>query len=202
MTTAEVSLPDSWQTRKFQWLGVLPFLFFLARVVEYVWIARTPEQILWCCHLSNLLLAIGMVFWRPQLIRVAALWLLMGVPPWILDMAVSRLITPVSIISHLGGSLVALYAMSQIRAQKGSWIHALAYFLALQQVTRLLTVPGPYTNVNVAHFAYGPWKDVVSQYWLYILINSVLAAAALWLIELFLRLVFPAQSEPRKARKD
>jgi hypothetical protein len=180
------------------WLGALPLIFFAARAVEYVWIARTPEQILWCCHISNLLLGLGILFHHRRSVRIAALWILVGLPPWALDMVVTGLITPVSLLSHLGGAAIALVALRRVGVTGRDWLPALLYFLVLQQLTRQLTVPGPLTNVNVAHFAYGPWKDLITTYWLYIIVNSTLAALLLLILERLLRTIFP-ERPPRLA---
>ena len=125
---------------RLRWLGALPLIFFAARVVEYVWIARTPEQILWCCHISNLLLGLGLLFHHRRSVRIAALWILVGLPPWALDMVLTGLITPVSLLSHLGGAVIALVALRRVGVSGRDWLPALVYFLLLQQLTRLLTV--------------------------------------------------------------
>lgn len=187
------SLTDNRPTCKLRWLGLLPLAFFIARFIEYVWVAKTPEQVLWCCHLSNLLLAGGLFFQRPRLIRIAALWLLLGFPPWALDMFLTGLVTPVSVLSHLGGALIALAALHRTGVTGRDWPPALLAFVTIQQLTRLLTVPGPLTNVNVAHFAYGPWRELITSYWLYLVVNSILAGIALWLIERMLRAIFPVR---------
>lgn len=179
--------PSPWPNSQRYGLGLLALLFFLARVIEYVWVARTPEQILWCCHLSNLGLALGIALWRPSWIRLTSLWLIIGLPPWLIDMVMTGLVTPVSVFSHLGGGLVALFALRRVGLPAGTWRPALLYFLLLQQLTRLLTEPGPYTNVNVAHFAYGPWKDLFQPYWVYLVANTLLVALSLWLLERLLR---------------
>jgi hypothetical protein len=194
MSTAQTAPPLSapnWPTMRFRLLGLLPLLFFFARVFEYAYRAKTPEQILWSCHVSNLLLAIGMFFASPLLIRVAAFWLILGVPPWIIDMIASKLVTPVSIFSHLGGVVMAMVALYFVRAKRGSWLPSLLYFLVLQQITRLLTVPGPYTNVNVAHFAYGGMKNWFAHYWTYWLANTAVTAVTLWVMDWALAKLFP-----------
>ncbi len=168
---------------KFRLLALLPLLFFVARVIEYVVIAHTPEQILWCCHVSNLLLAVGLASASPRIIRIAVIWLLLGIPPWVLDMVMTGLITPISIFTHLGSAALSLVAIRVVGMKSGAWLQSLLYFIILQQLTRLATVPGPYTNVNVAHFAYGPLKDIFTKYWIYLLVNSLIVALALWLIE-------------------
>lgn len=195
MNTNETILIPPWQTLRFRLLGVLPLCFFLARAVEYIIVAKTPEQMLWSCHISNLMLAAGLFMGNPFLIRIAVFWQILGVPPWILDAVVSGLIKMVSIFSHLGGVAVAIYAIRQVGAKRGSWIPSLIYFVILQQITRLLTDPGPYTNVNVAHFAYGPMKDWFASYWTYLLANTSAVALTLITIEFVLRWLFPVRAK-------
>ncbi len=197
MNSSVFASETSWRARRFRLLGLLPLLFFLARVIEYVIIAKTPEQILWSCHISNLLLAVGLFAAQPWLIRLAAFWQLIGLPLWAMDMALTGLVTTVSVFSHLGGVAVSLYALRQVRAARGSWVPALVFFLVLQQLTRWLTAPTPYSNVNVAHFAYGPWQHWFVNYGSYWLANTALAIVSLWLIEFILLCVFPPATTPK-----
>jgi hypothetical protein len=195
MITSESALLPPWHNIRFRLLGVLPLAFFLSRVIEYVRVG-TPEHILWSCHISNLLLAIGIFFAHPTLIRIASFWLILGIGPWIADMVVSSLITPVSIFSHLGGFVMGIIALQHVRTKRWSWVLSLLYFLVLQQLSRLLTPPeNIYMNVNVAHFAYGPFKDWFSSYWQYWIVNTILTAAVLWAIELVMIKVFPRKFE-------
>src|SRR5215468_8708162 len=120
MDTKEAILIPPWQTLRFRLLGLLPLCFFLARAIQYMIIAKTPEQMLWSCHISNLMLAAGLFLGNPFLIRVAVFWLILGVPPWIADMVWSKIITVVSFFSHLGGLIVAIVAIRQVGAKRGS----------------------------------------------------------------------------------
>jgi len=199
MNTNEAILIPPWQTLRFRLLGFLPLCFFLARAVEYMIVAKTPEQMLWSCHISNLMLAAGLFMGAPFLIRVAVFWQILGVPPWVLattmEMAWLKPVTLVSIFSHVGGVIVAIVAIRRVGAKRGSWIPSLIYFVILQQITRLLTDPGPYTNVNVAHFAYGPMKDWFASYWTYWVANTSAVALTLIIIEVVLRRLFPIRAK-------
>ncbi|HEU0172689.1 MAG TPA: hypothetical protein VFV58_00375 [Blastocatellia bacterium] len=195
MNTNEAILIPPWQTLRFRLLGLLPLCFFLARAIQYMIIAKTPEQMLWSCHISNLMLAAGLFLGNPFLIRVAVFWLILGVPPWIADMVWSKIITVVSFFSHLGGLIVAIVAIRQVGAKRGSWIPSLVYFVILQQITRLATDAGPYTNVNVAHFAYGPMKDWFASYWTYWVANTSAVALLLIIIEFALLRLFPTKAK-------
>jgi len=195
MSTNEAILIPPWQTSRFRLLGLLPLCFFISRAIEYVVIAKTPEQMLWSCHVSNLMLAVGMFLGNPLLIRVAVFWQILGLPPWIMDAVVSGMIKPVSIFSHLGGSIVAIIAIRQVGAKRWSWVPSLIYFVVLQQITRLLTDPGPYTNVNVAHFAYGPMKDWFAVYWKYWVVNTSIVALTLIILEFVFLWLFPIKAK-------
>jgi hypothetical protein len=136
------------------------------------------------------MLALGIFLNLPWLIRIAAFWQILGLPPWIIDMVVSKLVTPVSVFSHLGGVIVAFFALWVVKAKRGSWLPSLIYFVILQQITRFLTVPGPYTNVNLAHFAYGGMKDWFGNYWTYWLANTGVTAVVLWAMDWVLAKLF------------
>jgi hypothetical protein len=199
MSTNEAILIPPWQTLRFRLLGLLPLLFFIARAIEYVAIAKTPEQMLWSCHVSNLMLAVGMFLGNPLLIRVAVFWQLLGLPPWIyattVEMIWTKPVTLVSIFSHLGGSIVAIFAIREVGAKRWSWFPSLIYFVVLQQITRMLTDPGPYTNVNVAHYAYGNMKDWFAVYWKYWVVNTSIVALTLIIIEFVLLWLFPTKAK-------
>ncbi|MCI0661938.1 MAG: hypothetical protein L0220_12775 [Acidobacteria bacterium] len=201
MITSESALIPAWQHLRFRLLGLLPLAFFLSRVIEYVRVG-TPEHILWSCHISNLLLAIGIFLAHPIMIRIASYWLILGVLPWIADMVASGLITPVSIFSHLGGFVMGVIALQRVRVKVWSWAWALSYFLVLQQISRLITPPeNIYMNVNVAHFAYGPFKDWFISYWKYLVVNTILTAAVLWALELVMIRIFPIKNRFRDMRQ-
>ena len=195
MRANEAILVPPWQTLRFRLLGFLPLCFFIARGIQYIAIAKTPEQILWSCHVSNLMLAAGLFMGNPFLIRIAVFWQILGLPPWLVDMLWSGIITAVAIFSHLGGAIVAIVAARQVGAKQGTWIPSLIYFVVLQQITRFLTDPGPYTNVNVAHFAWGPMKDWFASYWAYLAVNTLAVALLLIIIEFALLRLFPTRAK-------
>jgi hypothetical protein len=195
MRANEAVLIPPWQTLRFRLLGFLPLCFFIVRGIEYMVVAKTPEQMLWSCHVSNLMLAAGLFLGNPFLIRIAVLWQILGLPPWLIDMLLSRQITAVRIFSHLGGAIVAIIAIRQIGAKRGSWIPSLIYFVILQQITRFLTEPTLYTNVNVAHFAYPPMNNWFTSYWTYLAANTLAVALLLIILEFVLLRLFPTRAK-------
>ena len=64
-------------------LGLLPLLFFLAQFVHY-WRIDQLGHLLWMCNIGNLVLAVGLFFEIPLLVRVSALWTIPGLIVWFL----------------------------------------------------------------------------------------------------------------------
>jgi hypothetical protein len=180
-------------TVRFRLCGLLPLSLFLVRFFEYALIIKAPVHILWSCHIANLMLGLGLFLANRLMIRMASYLLILGVLPWLLDMAVIQRITLVSLLSHLSGAAMTLIVLRRVRIAPNCWLYTMIFFLALQQLTRLVTDPGPYTNINVAHYPYGPWKDLFASYFEYWLVNSALLALTLWLIESILLKLFPAK---------
>ncbi len=170
-----------------RWLGFVPLALFIIRLMDYVkW--NTPEQMMWSCHIANLLLAVGLFFAFPLALRVGSLWAILGLLPWALDMFTTRIIWPVSWLSHLGGAALGFWILYQWRAERNTWWQALLWFLGLQQLCRFVTKPE--LNVNVAHHSYGATQTWFTSYWQYWLVSSLLAAVVLWLINQILWWLF------------
>jgi hypothetical protein len=161
------------------------------RFIEYSLIIKAPVHILWSCHIANLTLGVGLFLGNLLMIRIASYLLILGVVPWLLDLVVIQRITALSLFSHLIGAGMTLIVLRRVRIAPNCWPYALIFFLCLQQLTRLLSDPGPYTNINLAHYAYGSWKDLFSSYREYWLVNSALVALTLWIIEFILLRLFP-----------
>lgn len=169
-------------------LGLLPLGFFLANLAANFREGH-PGNSLWMCYLANLLLAAGLFLARPELLRPGALWILPGIPLWMLDMISTGIVRPTGVLAHLGGAAVGIYALGRYRAGRGAWLHAFLLFLAVQQLCRWVTPPD--LNVNLAHGIYAGWEKMFPGYWAYWAATSVLMACALWMTGRLLILFFP-----------
>ena len=174
--------------KRFRLVGVLPIIIFIARLIQYIQVGA-PDWIIASCNVSNLMLGIGMIFRAPLLIRVATIWLIIGVPMWIIDAVVSRELWWSSIYSHVGGFLIALYAISKARATGKSWLPAVIWFAFLQLITRYTTAPE--LNVNIAHFPYQLVKGWFTSYWAFWPVCLIFIAAMVWVVEFLLFTFFP-----------
>jgi hypothetical protein len=165
-------------------VGMLPFLFFVA-YLAMAWEHGRAADSLWMCHVANLLLSAGIFALSPRLVGIAVLWIVLGIPLWALDVWRNAAVMPVSLVSHLGGLAVGMYAAWRLRLSFNPWVAALLVFVALQQVCRWLTPEA--MNVNVAHAPYGEWDG---PYWVYWLVTTLAAAAALWGVGRLLTMAF------------
>lgn len=158
-------------------LGVLPLLFFAGMVWTH-WRKGKISECLWMCHVSNLLLAAGMLFRQPILIQATAPWLILGVPLWVLDMLFSRSLIPASVVSHAGGTAVGLFALHHVGARPSMWISSFVFYLAMQPVSRWLTPR--HLNVNLSQRTYDEVKDYFPNFGVFWISATGLAAVILW----------------------
>lgn len=177
-----------WHTPAFRWIGVLPLLIFGWRLWQYLSV-NTPDWILYSCHVSTLALGLAMIWGWPLIIRITVIWLMIGLPMWVIDAWVTKVIWIASIFSHVGGFFLALYAIKRVRATGKSWFPALLWFVGLQLITRYTTRPD--LNVNVAHFPYEAFKDSYASYWTFWPVCTLVVALLVWLVEFGLARVYP-----------
>lgn len=178
---------------RIQWLGVVPTLFFLVHF-GFHWKSGTPGNGLWMCNASSAALGIGMMCRIPILIRVATIWLIPGLPLWIYDATRYGMGPATTILEHVGGVVVGLYALHHIRAYRWMWLHGIGWFLLIQQAGRWLT--DPKLNVNTAHFPHASVAKSFPVYWQYWLASMGVVVISMWLLSWALNRIFPERSVP------
>ncbi len=173
---------------RFRLWGLLPLAAFLLHL-QFNWTHDVLGNTLWMCLVSNLFLAIGVLCAQASLIRLAVIWLIPGVPLWLMDMLQFGMVTRVTFLSHLGGTVLGLVALRRVGAARRTWVYAFVWYLVLQQLSRMVTPPE--LNVNVAHTIYPGWERFFGAYWQYWMFTTVSAAAGLWVIGRMLLLWAP-----------
>lgn len=166
----------------FRLLGVLPLVFFLAQAIHY-WRLNELGNMLWVCNIGNLLLALGLFFRLPRLIRVTAIWTVPGLMVWIVYVVLPWGLFLSSILAHLGGFTVAMVALRRVGMDRVSWVFALAWYFLVQILSRLFTPVA--LNVNVAHQADPAWQQTFNSYlsfWVVLALITVLLLAGLNLL--------------------
>ena len=179
---------------KFRLLGLLPLAFFTAHFIHYATAGYDPstpgtDNMLWMCNVGNLMLAIGLLLAQPWMIRLSTIWLIPGLPIWLFEVVRNGGWLFTSFLTHIGGMVVGLFALSRVRADKWSWAYALVWYVIAQVFSRLLT--SPFWNVNVAHRVYDAYQGVVSRYWQFWLITTAMVATGLFVIGMVLYKLFP-----------
>ena len=173
---------------KLRLLGFLPLAFFIAHLSFY-WRNGGMENMLWMCNVANLVLAAGLFLGVRWMIRVAALWLIPGLPLWLYYVAVNGGWLVTSFFTHIGGLIVGLLALYKIGSGRWTWLHGFVLFLMVQQLSRTFTLPQ--SNVNVAHSVDPSLEGVFSKYRWYWLATTLTVAAVLWVLGLILLKLFP-----------
>ncbi|HLG15495.1 MAG TPA: hypothetical protein VJH03_13485 [Blastocatellia bacterium] len=173
-------------------LGFLPLVFFLAHSVYY-WKNGGLGNLLWMCNVANLMLAAGLMLGWRWLIRLSVIWLVPGLPLWLYYVAFTGGWLLTSFFTHVGGLIVGLAALSAVRASEWTWLHGFAWYVILQQVSRVATAPE--LNVNVAHSVYQGWENAFGAYWQYWLATTALTAVGLWILGWILLKLFPPGGE-------
>ncbi len=173
---------------RYRLVGVLPLVFFGLITVHYVK-QGDPENMLWACHFSNLLIGVGLlVNWRAG-VAAGLLWLSVGVPFWIIWLVGGGGFFVTSMLTHVGGATVGIWAMRQVSWSRGIWWKALLALLLLQLVCRYTTSPA--ANVNISHDVWKGWEQTFPSYPVYLILLLGITAVIFAVVEQgFLRLKF------------
>ena len=178
-------------------LGILPLVFFLAQGVHY-WRSHELGNMLWMCNIGNLVLALGLFFEKPLLVRVAVIWTIPGLFIWFFYVVLAWGVFLTSTLAHVGGIAVAAIAIKTYRMDRNSWRYAFGWSLLVQLIARFVTAPQ--LNVNLAHAVQPGFERTFPSYWMFWLALTIATAVGLWLSGLLWRALWPAvQPSPQTA---
>ena len=177
-------------------LGLLPLLFFFAQGVHY-WRVHELGNMLWMCNIGNLVLALGLFFEKPLLVRVAAIWTIPGLLVWFFFYVLPWGVFFSSTLAHVGGLAVAALALKSYRMDRHSWRYAFGWTLLVQLISRFFSAPA--LNVNLAHAIQPGWERTFPSYWTFWLTLIIVTAAVLWLSGLLWRSLWPTAESSRRA---
>jgi len=178
----------------FRALGLLPLLLSIAQAVHYGRRSNEFSNMLWMCNVGNLLLAFGLFFNWPVVIRVAGIWMIPGLVVWFLYVYLEGVFLT-STLAHIGGLIVGLLALRRVGVDRRAWLYALAWYFVVQLVSRFVTPDE--LNVNVSKRIYAGWERSFGTYWKFWLVLSLIVAAMLWIITFVLNKLWPPRIEAR-----
>lgn len=176
-------------------LGVLPLLFFFGQGVHY-WRISQLGHMLWMCNIGLLVLALGLFFEKPLLVRVPAIGTIPGIFMWFFFYVLTWGVFLSSVLVHVGGLVVAAMALRSYRMDRYSWRYAFGWCLLVQLISRFLTAPE--LNVNVAHAIQPGLERTFPSYWIFWLTLQIISVVVLWSSGLFWRSLWPAAESSRR----
>ncbi len=175
---------------KMRFLGLLPLIFFLAQGIHY-WGINQLGHMLWMCNIGNLLLALGLFFEKPFLIRLSAIWMIPGLVVWLIYVVLAWGVFLTSTLAHLGGLVVGMIALSRVGMDRKGWRYAFGWYLAVQLLSRFVTSPD--LNVNLAHAMQPGWEQTFGSYWQFWLTLTLATGVVLWSLGLMLWKIWPTR---------
>jgi hypothetical protein len=171
-----------------KWLGLLALAFYAAHGASCVWRGHA-EDVLWSCHVAAVLVGVGLLGGGATWVAVGVTWLIVGEPLWVFDVATGGVLTPTSLLTHVGGLVVGLIGLRQLGVPAGVWWKALLALAALQQLCRWVTPRQ--ANVNAAFTVY-PWmQPYFSSYGRYYVAMLLLFGLLFFATEQALRKLVP-----------
>lgn len=144
-----------------------------------------PEELLWACHLGAALAGIGLLCSSATTNGIGLLFLCMGTPLWLMDLAGGGEFYPTSCFTHLGGLAIGLYGARRLGLPSGTWWKAVAALITLILICRLVTPQR--ANVNVAFAIYAGLEKVFPSHLVYLAIMMGAAAGYFLVLEYVLR---------------
>ena len=167
--------------RTWQWrvLSGLPISFFLLAVLHYLNQGR-PFELLWMCHVGNLILGLAALARSRFWVTFSAIGVVTGFPYWIIDFAVTGFSSLPSTTAHVGGFLCSLLLLHFLRThpRRTIWSYTLVWYLLLQQVVRVVAPLG--TNANLADWSQVYGRELFSSYSQFWVATTLLAVVSLW----------------------
>jgi len=162
---------------------------------------------LWMCNIGNLILALGLLFEKPLLVRVAAVWAIPGLIVWCIYVVPTwgTLLTGhftwselfavfASTMAHLGGTAIGMVAISKVRMNREAWLYVFGWYFIMQVASRLLTPAS--MNVNLAHRIQDGFENSFSSYWKFWLLLTFLNGMGAYLLVFGIGWMWPVNYDP------
>jgi hypothetical protein len=122
-----------------------------------------PEQALWACHVATLFVGLGLLTNTRMLLAVGTIWLTLGTPLWLADLALGAELWPTSWLTHGGGWLIGLIGVVRHGIPPHAGKAAVLGVIGLQVLCYWWTPPA--ANINAAHAVYGTFRPYIAHYW-------------------------------------
>jgi hypothetical protein len=165
--------------KKNLFLAVWPLMFFMTRLYGYYEIGET-QKIFWHCNVVNLMLVLGLIFEKSELIWLSTISLMVGNFIWISDLLTGGNFETISLLTHLGSCVIGIIACHYYPHKKTSRL-ALLYTVNLILISYHFT--SPIFNINLAFSTPLIFRPYVDSHLLFILIWIALVNFVYFLAE-------------------
>lgn len=175
-------------------LGAIALGCYLIHGAVLTFSRSEPWHMLWVCHLSNVMIALGLALGSARANAIGVCWLMVGTPLWFAMMAGGKLeFNPTSGLTHVVGLTVGLVGAARIGWPPGSWWRAALAVAGLNLICQLIVPADPRSlHVNLAHEIWpGSLEAYFSGYWPYLVTALGLCGAVFLTGELLLRWLLP-----------
>ena len=137
---------------------------YTAHAAVHLWRGE-PYDLLWGCHVAAVLVGAGLWTSNGALNAIGLLWACFGLPIWLIYTFAGGEFMPTAILTHVGALALGIAGVRLLGMPGGVWWKAVAAYLALWAVTRLVTPPR--ANVNLAFGVWPGWEDRFASYPIY-----------------------------------
>jgi hypothetical protein len=142
------------------------------------------EDLLWVCHLGAVLVGAGLLLRFSLINAIGTLFLALGTPLWLMDLAAGGVFLPTSLLTHVAALLIGLWGIRRLGMPRGAWWKAAVGLVGLIALARLLTPA--HANVNLAFRIHRGWEEYFPSHEIYLAI--IVSEAALYFLALELAL--------------
>lgn len=161
-------------------LGLAAIAFYGAHGIHSFQIDET-SNLFWLCNLGTLFSGLGLSLRNKSLIGVGVLWLCLGNLIWLPHVLTGGATTATSVISHLGGISVGIFAALTVGIRPRSWLLSLIALPFLWLACRLATPEK--ANLNMAFRIEDGYERYISSYGLFLATCSAIAAVVFFVGE-------------------
>jgi hypothetical protein len=169
---------------KYSILGILALAFYL--IHGYVIILDLhPANLLWICHFGNVILAVGLWGKYPYLVSCGFFWLLWGNAMWLFYLFGNGELFPTSLLTHVGGMIIAIAAVRDMGLPKFSWLAAVGSMFFFQRISFYFSPESE--NINLSQKIPAGWGNIFPSYGWYLVLTIVGGSITFYIIEILLR---------------
>jgi hypothetical protein len=165
-------------------LGLTALLFYVVHAGHLAWLGE-PASACWACSLGTVLIGTGLLFNWPTWNGMGLMWLILGVPLWIVELAIRGGLEFTSALIHLGSLLLGFVGTWVMGCPRGVWWKATLLLYLLHWISRWITPEKE--NINFANRVWIGWETYFPDHGRYILMIVLLSGFLFGGVELALR---------------